>query len=94
MSLRKLHNQVKTNNISLQEAINQAYKLGLNEQSQNKPKIGDYVLVMRARTSGGGSFKIKVTKIGNGNKVSGIIQSGPLAGTTESGVYLRHINSF
>ena len=28
MSLRKLHNQVKTNKLSLQEAMNQAYKLG------------------------------------------------------------------
>ena len=28
MSLRKLHNQVKTNKLSVNEAINQAYKLG------------------------------------------------------------------
>ena len=35
MSLRKLHNQVKTNKISLQEAINQAYKLGSKKLSES-----------------------------------------------------------
>ena len=38
MSLRKLHAQVKTNKLSLKEAINQAYNLGskLNEEYQTK----------------------------------------------------------
>ena len=31
MSLRKLHNQVKTNKLSLQEAMNQAYNSVQNQ---------------------------------------------------------------
>lgn len=54
-------------------------------------KIGDHILIRRARTLGGGSFHIKVESKVKGNKFKGTIQTGHSAGSKQTGDYINHI---